>query len=89
MDIFSPESDWTLLTICRHDIVANLIHIPGASVIKCHTEDEAIAEFARAVDNGIAEMVTLTEASVRLDMSALSSLPMGTIRTFLCFIFAF
>lgn len=74
----------SVLTVYRHDIAANLSRIPGASVIKCHTEDEAHAEFANAVDNGTAEKVTLVKTSRYLNISALGSLPMGAIRTFLC-----
>ena len=65
-----------------HDVAANLLDIPGASVMKCHTEEEANTEFAKAVRSGIATRVELTQTSRYLNMTALDSLPLATIRMF-------
>ena len=73
----------TLLSIIyRHDVESNVKRIPGASVIRCPTEEQALTEFENAVNNGTAVQVTLTDTSRYLNISELGSLPMGTIRTF-------
>ncbi|KJA29519.1 hypothetical protein HYPSUDRAFT_50880 [Hypholoma sublateritium FD-334 SS-4] len=87
-DFDDPDEDfWYAVLVGRnpgvfyksHDISANMLRIPGASVVKCHTEEEAESEFQSAVNNGIAEKVNLTETSRYLSMSDLSSLPQGAV----------
>ncbi|KJA14757.1 hypothetical protein HYPSUDRAFT_208437 [Hypholoma sublateritium FD-334 SS-4] len=87
-DFDDPEEDfWYAVLVGRnlgvfyksHDISANMIRIPGASVVKCYTEEEANSEFESAVNKGIAEKVELKETSRYLSMSDLSSLPQGAV----------
>lgn len=66
----------------RRDIAANVSRIPGAMVVKCYSEEEARTEFVNAVEDGIAQKVSVVERSRFLYMSALDSLPMGEIRMF-------